>query len=101
MDIAPFGALGDISNLGLMLSEAKQILATLLNCKMDPPWRAGRGVHPTHLTKPLRRVGAMAIDAGGRWCAARRRARWPRPQAVMRDRLATDRIRASGHQHPV
>jgi hypothetical protein len=28
----------------------------------DP--RAGRGVHPTHLTKPLRRVGAMAIDAG-------------------------------------
>jgi hypothetical protein len=29
MDITPFGALGDISNLGLMLSEAKQILARL------------------------------------------------------------------------
>ena len=29
MDITPFGALGDISKLGLMLSEAKQILARL------------------------------------------------------------------------
>jgi hypothetical protein len=29
MDITPFGALGDVSKLELMLSEAKQILARL------------------------------------------------------------------------
>jgi hypothetical protein len=32
MDITPFGALGDMSKLGLMLSEAKRILARLRLC---------------------------------------------------------------------
>jgi hypothetical protein len=37
----------------------------------------------------------------GRWCTSRGRARWPNPKLLCGDRLATDGIRATGHQHPV
>ena len=39
--------------------------------------------------------------ANGHWCTSKLRARWPNPNQLLDDWLATDRIRASGHQHPV